>query len=485
MAAPDRSWTVAPTLLWFVGSVVVLLIIFDGNLDAIANRFASRPAGDRPEAAAAGPAFTARPAAVAEADDNTDDDADADHAGSGGGGGSGSGSAAAGAPAHSAADDALDDTCTDGAADAAACKHHALDGFYRAVAASRAGTLGRALRVSWYGDSVVANDQIPGRLRTRLQQTLGDGGPGYVYVVPPHRFNEHERISRSQAGAWTTHAISTMIVADGFYGPGGSTTETDGGKSTIKLTNGAKVTHVDLYYLAQPGGGAVTVTADGADLVRADTKAETKQAGFAAGSAAAGAGTFAITTDGRVRMFGLDLENGSGAVVDNLGVVNVNVKSFQQNEPAHFVAELAHRDADLVLIMIGANEAQWLGPGDQDTKLYAGNYEKVLAPFRKARPDASCLVVSPTDQASEQDGAYPSKPVMPILVEAQRQAAHAQGCAFFSTYDWMGGKGSAATWFKKGLVGSDFQHLSRKGANKLGDAVYDALIHGAARHAAP
>ena len=72
---------------------------------------------------------------------------------------------------------------------------------------------------------------------------------------------------------------------------------------------------------------------------------------------------------------------------------------------------------------------------------------------------------------------------MPLLVEAQRKAAHAHGCAFFSTYDWMGGKGSAVKWFRKGLVGSDFQHLSRKGANKIADAVFEALLAGYQRYA--
>ena len=91
--------------------------------------------------------------------------------------------------------------------------------------------------------------------------------------------------------------------------------------------------------------------------------------------------------------------------------------------------------------------------------------------------------MSPTDQAMAQDGAYPSRPVMPLLVEAQRKAAHAEGCAFYSTYEWMGGKGSAAKWFKRGLVGSDFTHLTQKGANKLADALFDALMTGYQRYA--
>jgi lysophospholipase L1-like esterase len=184
-----------------------------------------------------------------------------------------------------------------------------------------------------------------------------------------------------------------------------------------------------------------------------------------------------------VRVFGVDLENGSGAVVDNLGIVSVNVKSFGANDAAHWSEELAHRSSDLVMIMIGANEAEWLSPGDKDTKDYQSHYEQVLAPIRKGVPNASCLVVSPTDQAEVVEGAYKSRPVMPLLVDAQRKAAHAQGCAFYSTYDWMGGKGSAAKWFKKGLVSSDFQHLSKKGANLMADAVFDALMAGYKRYA--
>ena len=215
-----------------------------------------------------------------------------------------------------------------------------------------------------------------------------------------------------------------------------------------------------------------------------DTGGDAKQAGWQTAQVADGASKIEIATEHRTRLFGIDLENGSGAVVDNLGVVSVNVKSFANNEPAHWAAELAHRDADLVMIMIGANEAQWLGPKDTDTKLYQGHYEQVLAVVRKARPDAACLVVSPTDQAEAKDGEYPSRPVMPVLVDAQRKAAEAQGCAFFSTYAWMGGKGSSARWFAKGYVGTDFQHLSTRGANKLADAVYDALMTGYQRYAA-
>jgi lysophospholipase L1-like esterase len=330
---------------------------------------------------------------------------------------------------------------------------------------------------------VIATDAIPGRLRSRLQGTLGDGGPGFVYAVAPHRFCVHEGIERSSGGGWLTYAISTTQIADRMYGVGGSTAETNGGRATLKLVGGSAATSVELYYLSQPKGGTATVTADSGEVLRVETKADAKQPGYATGTFAAGAKKLELKADGKVRVFGLDIASSTGVVVDNLGIVSINVKSFANHDWAHFAAELGHRKADLVMIMIGANEAAWLGPADKDTKEYQTRYEAVLGPMRKARPDGACLVISPTDQAEAKDGRYPSRAVMPVLVEAQRKAAHASGCAFYSTYDWMGGKGSAASWFRKGLVGSDFQHLSRRGANKMADGVYDALMAGYQRYA--
>ena len=473
MSARDRSWTIAPTLAWFGGFMVVGLVLLDGGVAALADRVSARGARSTP--ASAGPAFAPR---VTVATANEDATEPARPVESGGGSGS---TATAGSPATRSGGP-LEDACLDGTPDA--CKRWAMDGYYRAVTQEKAGKLGRPVRVSWYGDSVIATDAIPGRLRSRLQGALGNGGPGFVFIVPPHRFCAHEAITRSSGGTWTTHAISTQLAPDGWYGVGGSSAESDDGRSSIKLVAGA-VTHLELYYEAQPHGGTATVSADGTQALAVDTKADAKAAGYAPVTIDAGVKEIKIEASGRVKLFGIDLENNSGAVVDNLGIVSVHVKSFAVHDVDAWTGELAHRSSDLIMVMIGANEAQWLGPHDQDTKDYAAHYGKILAPIRKARPDATCLVVSPTDQAEAKDGAYPSRPVLPVLVDAQRAAAKAAGCAFFSTYDWMGAKGSAAKWYAKGLVGSDFQHLSQKGANKLGDAVYDALTAGLARYAAP
>jgi lysophospholipase L1-like esterase len=443
---------------------VIGIVYVDGDLDAVADRLTQKREAD---AQPVGPTFAAKPVVVADASGEDEDP-------------KGAVPAVGGVDSDRTKGSALEDVCIDGPD--TACKRWAMDAFYKAVRDEGAGKLGRAMRVSWYGDSVIATDAIPARLRSRLQGELGDGGPGFVYVVEPHRFCSHETVTRAHEGAWMTHAVSTQQTADGLYGAGGSSTEATGGASATFKLHAGKASKIELYYLAQPKGGTAIVKADGAEVLRAETTGDAKVAAGASAQVTGGAAKFAIETKGRVRLFGIGLENDSGAVVDNLGIVSVNVKNFAHRNEDNFAAELAHRGADLVMIMIGANEAQWLGPHDTAMKEYQGQYEKIVNMVRKARPEATCLVISPTDQAEAKDGGYVSRPVMPVLVEAQRRAARAAGCAFFSTYDWMGGRGSAAKWFKRGFVGSDFIHLSRKGANKFSDAVFDALMAGYKRY---
>jgi lysophospholipase L1-like esterase len=456
----DSSWTIAPALLWFCGALIGGLFVFDGGVQAIADRVTTK----REDTPAPGTTF-AKPVTIAdvsakEAEPPTAPPPVAD----------------TGDRAHVAS---LEDVCLEGTPDK--CKRWGMDGFYRALTESKQKKLDRPVRVSWYGDSVIATDTIPARLRSRLQGELGDGGPGFIYIVPPHRFCAHERVVRTNAGDWKTHAISTLPVADGLYGVGGASAETYSGNATIKLLAGT-ATNVELYYVAQPKGGTATIKADGKDVLEAATAAETKAGSHALGTTPA-AKKFELTTKGKVRLYGIDISNSTGAVVDNFGIVSVHAKNFGARNAEDFTAELAHRKADLMIVQIGANEAQWLSTSARAMADYQAQFEKALAPLRKARPDGTCLVVSPLDQAEAKDDGYVSKPVIAAIVEAQRKAAKASGCAFYATFDWMGGKGSAAKWFKKGMIGSDFVHPSRKGANKMTDALYEALMAGYQRYA--
>jgi hypothetical protein len=71
-----------------------------------------------------------------------------------------------------------------------------------------------------------------------------------------------------------------------------------------------------------------------------------------------------------------------------------------------------------------------------------------------------------------------SLPVVPGMVEAQRRAAQAEECAFFDTYQAMGGEAAAGRWFRRNprLVSGDLSHLTIRGHAVVGEMFYRALM---------
>jgi urease accessory protein UreF len=82
------------------------------------------------------------------------------------------------------------------------------------------------------------------------------------------------------------------------------------------------------------------------------------------------------------------------------------------------------------------------------------------------------------DRAERHGEELVTSPVIPALVEEQRKASAEAGCAFFSLYQAMGGRGSMATWVRRGLGQADLTHPTGVGAEILASWIYRALLAG-------
>lgn len=349
-----------------------------------------------------------------------------------------------------------------------------LDAFAKALALHTGGKPTRPLRIAYFGDSLTADDQITDVLRKRMQGLVGDGGAGYVFAAPPHPYCEHRAVTRVATNNWRVWGLSTATPNDHLLGLGGSAETDDDG--AIAFAPNGPVGSVDVAYLAQPHGGSFDVPADGKSLTTVATSGEAKKAEYARVDVPTGTKKLRIQAKGKVRLFGATLEAGTGAVVDNLGVVNATAKQLAQNDmPEHLKGELAHRDADLVVIMLGTNEAEWLTPKSSGMEEHEKLFGEILQTVKDGTPHGSCLVISPLDQLDWRQENMPARTSVPSMVEAQRRAAHAHGCAFWDTYAWMGGKGSSRDWFRKGWVVKDFQHPTTEGAERIAEALFAGL----------
>ncbi len=383
-----------------------------------------------------------------------------------------------GAARLAAADDAppmapLVDPCVGGGG--ATCTR-ALDGFYRALAATEDGTATRATRITYLGDSLTADDKLAQHLRDSLGAKFGDGGPGFLHVVPPHHYCRTRTAKRFASKTWKLWGVATPFPADRLLGFGGGSVESQGHASLTISPKSRVVTTAEVYYLAQPGGGGFTVTADGAAAATVATSAIAKKAEFATVPLTAALGRLELKASGKVRLFGVVLEAARGIVVDNLGVVNATAKAWAKNRSDHWKGQLARRAPDLFIVMIGANEAGWLA--GEDLRSYATVIESLLKPVRAANPAASCLVISPFDQVQWDVKGSPPRTSIPAMVEANRAAAAAVGCGFWDAYAWMGGAGSSKQWRKSGWMTNDYAHPTPAGDARIGRALSDALLAG-------
>jgi len=340
---------------------------------------------------------------------------------------------------------------------------------------------GAVARILFFGDSMVASDFGTGTLRRLLQDRFGDAGHGFVLAASAWPQYFHNDISRNADRGFRVSRIVGPRVSDGLYGLGGvSFSASPGLRSRVGTAregdHGRAVSRFEIEYLAQPGGGRVELSIDGSAPRSVDTAGADKGARVEVIEVPDGPHQLELlTAGGPVRLFGFVLERaGPGVVLDAVGIVGARLRTLDESDDAHFAEALAWRRPDLVVYQFGANESSdgFAYPMPE----YHRTMLEVLGKVHRAIPGAGCLVVGAMDRARKEGGRLVTVPIIPILVEEQRKVAEEAGCAFYPTFEAMGGKGSMASWVRQGLGTGDYTHPTSWGAEKLGKWIYAALM---------
>jgi lysophospholipase L1-like esterase len=357
--------------------------------------------------------------------------------------------------------------------------HDNLRAFYLALWRTELGAPGAITRVLHYGDSPVTADSITADVRALLQQHFGDAGHGFVLVAKPWAWYGHRGVDVSARG-WRIAAATQVRAKDGFHGLGGVSFEGDTGASShFELAEDHE--RMEIHFLQQPGGGVLTVEAGGQKLGDVDTSGPDKSPAYRAFPLNAGAREIDLSVErGPVRLFGVSFErNTPGVIYNSLGLnggqVQVVVRYFDQPQWAE---ELQHQHPDLVVINYGTNESIY---ADYIERYYPGELHQVIQRVKAAVPRASVLIMSPMDRGQRDSNArITTVPTLPRLVEIQRQTALEMDCAFFNTFQAMGGEGTMARWYdsQPRLVSADFTHPLPAGARKVGVLLDQALESG-------
>ncbi len=355
---------------------------------------------------------------------------------------------------------------------------HAMNAFYTALRRTESGQ--GVTRILHYGDSPVTADSITADMRSLLQERFGDGGHGFILASKPWAWYGHRGVDLHGSGWHSEPASQQDRARDGLHGLGGVSFEGGpGASSTIRL-DGAH-DRVEVSFVKKPQGGVFSVHAADQLLGTVDTAAPTIGAGWAEFALSPGAHELRLEVQsGAVRIFGLSFENGArGVIYNSLGLnggqVQVVVRYFDRERWAE---QLRHQHPSLVVVNYGTNESVY--PKYLET-FYPGELRAVIQRIKDAVPEASILIMSPMDRGERgSDGRIATMAAVPRIVQIQQEAAAETGCAFFNTFEAMGGAGTMARWYEgqPRLVTADFIHPFPAGAKKIAMLLNGALMSG-------
>ena len=307
---------------------------------------------------------------------------------------------------------------------------HDLTAFFGALRGIERGLEGAHVTVLHIGDSHVASDTLTGELRDLLQGRFGEAGRGYAQPGFPWRHYRQESMRYAQRGDWI---VETGLMRDPPIAPIGLSgvrlSSSEEGAvveraSCERCTFGARFDRVTVHYLEHPEGGSFDIFVDGELARTVSTTADVALLGVVSLELEPGPHAIEIHTrgDGWVHLLGLATElQASGVRYESFGLNGARASHWRGLDRNLVADEVRTRAPDLVVVAVGTNEAygdrfrfeaalaeamegasaeeiealaeqQW---ARIDT--YAREMEELIRAMLAGAPNASCLVVLPTD----------------------------------------------------------------------------------------
>lgn len=360
-----------------------------------------------------------------------------------------------------------------------------MDALHRALARAAAGE-GQA-RLVFYGASHVASDLFTGYIRRELQARYGDAGHGFVLPVHPWRTYRHRDINiESDGDRWETKRIRVGDSEVQRLGLAGITmmSRRAGSFGRVRTAEqgeyGTTASFFELYYMKHPRGGDMEISIDGVPARRISTRASKVSTAYAAFRVPDAPHRFEIRTLSKrpIWLFGLAVERDRpGVIVDTLGINGSRVRYQLLWEDRVYQEHLRRRKPDLVVLAYGTNESG----DDSPIEDYERDLRAVVKRMRDTVPDASCLLIGPSDRPIQvEERVFEDRSRTAQLIEVQHRVALDHGCGFFDLVAFQGGALSMVQWAANdpAYASQDHIHYTRLGYQRLGEVLLSALLEG-------
>ena len=339
-------------------------------------------------------------------------------------------------------------------------------------------------RVMVYGASHVAADFFTNVVRQRLQTRFGDAGHGFLMPVRPWRTYRHLGGPSVESNRmWTAHRVRASSRDVTPLGIAGMAVDADAASAWGRLDTGtSNAGRFVVHYLLQPEGGSFDLRVDGRRVARIPTVSDELGAGvYPVDGLEDGHHTLEVRArgDGPIRLFGVSVERErAGVILDTMGLNGARAVSHLMWEEGMHQTYLRRLDPSLVVLAYGTNES---GDDGHPIEDYETELWRVLGRIRGTVPNASCLLIGPSDRPMRGSGdERVDRPRTHQVIEVQRRVSRAFGCGFFDLVEFSGGPLSMVRWSESEprYAQRDLVHFTARAYIRLGEVLHDAMLAG-------
>jgi lysophospholipase L1-like esterase len=307
----------------------------------------------------------------------------------------------------------------------------------------------------------VATTQDSGQAAADSGQALGDSGQAAGQAPAHHRVRRHRANPATQDGPG--------------YQPTGETTA---GRPDLNRTGQGQGAgdlnsqRTDAQGIAQrnPNDGS---TEQIPDQSRTDSTGNYAQLQAAIQRANSGGAPVRILQYGDSHIAGdtepktIESELSKLAPIDYSTMAKVGISASYplQHEQSWINQPMQQKNPDLVVLSFGSNDSA----GQVNKQAYEKQYETLVEKIRQQSPNASILIVGPTDGHGSASGK--PLPGLDNVIAAQKEVAAKYGLDFVDMRAAMGGPGSIDEWRAHGLAGPDKLHFTTKGYQLIAQTI--------------
>jgi lysophospholipase L1-like esterase len=186
--------------------------------------------------------------------------------------------------------------------------------------------------------------------------------------------------------------------------------------------------------------------------------------------------TLSFSGGGTPEIYGIALDGKSGVSVDNMPMRGCSGTIFTRVDSTVLKQSYDLMNVKLIIMEFGGNMMPSIA-GEKNAKDYGERFLEQIRYLRRIKPDAAILVIGLADMSKKIDGKMQSYPYITNVRDALKKATFDAGGTYWDMLEVMGGTNSMPSWVDQGLAGKDYIHFTTKGAQRVSEMFYDALIN--------